>query len=455
MKHSYINLPQRPVRFAPKIQSRRMGGLKPFIVAAYKGDGGEPSTDEAKAAVEALTKEVKSYVESNDKLAKDLEASQKEAKAATEKLEKAEKEISEIKAASVTRDAEINKDREALNKLIAERQERKNQPFQGEQKTFGTVLKKAFEEAEDDIKKFERKEKKHLIIEVKDVADMTTGNVTGGTRYGSLMRPGIIENPKRRIHVRDLLPVGSIGPGTAYTYMRESGDGEGSIAATAETSTKPQIDLDLVENTVQIQTIAGWMRVTRKAMNNIPGFLSFLQSRLPEKLLRAEDQQLLYGTGVSPEISGILDAGNYVDGTTTPAKLVERIITDISLLEDTHEREATGIVMRPADYYSFFLNKADGSGEYDLPQGVQFVNGVLFILGVPVAPTTAVTAGDYIVGDFQLGAQLLIQEGMRLEFFEQDGTNVRENKITVRIEESIAFPIYGSNYFVKGAVPAP
>lgn len=442
MKRTYMKFPSH----APKIQSRHMR----FGSVAYKSDAPE-ETIETKAVLEELTKNVKSSEEKAEKLGKDLEASQKEVKEAKETLESTQKEVKELKEAAVTRDENDKKNQEALNKLIAER--KSHGAYPAEVKTFGTILKKAFDEHEDAIKKFERKENKSLIIEVKDVADMTTGNVTGGSRYGQLIRPGIIENPKRRIHVRDLLPVGNIGPGTAFTYMRENGDGEGAIAATLETSTKPQIDLDLIEATVQVQTIAGWMRVTRKAMNNIPGFLSFLQSRLPEKLLRAEDQQLIYGTGVSPEIKGILTAGNYVASTSSADKLVEAIIDDISLLEDTHEREATGIVMRPKNYYDFFKNKADGSGEYDLPQGVQFVNGVLFILGIPVAPTTALTDGDYIVGDFQLGAQLLIQEGMRLEFFEQDGTNVRENKITVRIEESVAFPVYGSNYFIKGTVP--
>lgn len=32
------------------------------------------------------------------------------------------------------------------------------------------------------------------------------------------------------------------------------------------------------------QTLIGWLRVSRKSMNNIPGFIKFLQMRLPEKL---------------------------------------------------------------------------------------------------------------------------------------------------------------------------
>jgi HK97 family phage major capsid protein len=314
----------------------------------------------------------------------------------------------------------------------------------------------------DDIKKFERKEIKKfsLDLNLKTVGAVSTANVTGGT-WGYQRKPGIIMNPNTKQHVRDLLNVQQAGPGTDLYFMYESGTGEGSIAAVAETTAaaapttqatglKPQFDVDLAEAHVPFEIIAGWMLMSRKALNNIPGFLSFLQSRLPEKLMDVEDSYLLYGTGANNQVKGILTAPNYTASTSSSSVLVEKIIDDISLLEDTYKRTANGIAMRPADYYEFFKNKAGGSGEYDLPQGVVFVNGVLYILGIPVAKTTALTAGDYVVGDFQNGADLLVQESMRLEFFEQDSTNVRTNQITVRIEETIAFPVYGGNYFIKG-----
>lgn len=455
MKRTYIKF--AAAHSAPKIQTRRMG-LKPFVTAAYKSDGETDTDDELKTEVKAISKNVKMAVDNTGELKTKLENTQIELKSAQAELtstktalETTQTEVKEVKAALVVKDERDVKNQEAINKLIAER---KNNPGGvAEVKTFQSVLKDEFDKNQDQIEKFQRKELKSFAIEVKAVGDITTGNVTGGSRYGALNRVGIIENPKRKTHVRDLMQTAQLGPGTSYTFMRENGTGEGDPAPTAETATKPQFDMDLVENTVQIETIAGWVRVTRKAMNNIPGFLAWLQSRLPERLLRVEDAQILYGDGVSPNLKGILTAGNFVASAENGTVLVERIINDIALLEDTYEREATGITMRPKDYYSFFLNKAAGSGEYDLPQGVQFVNGILYILGVPVAPTTALTDGDYVVGDFQTGAQLLIQEGMRIEFFEQDGTNVRENKITVRIEESVALPVYGPNFFIKGVVP--
>lgn len=343
-----------------------------------------------------------------------------------------------------------------LTKKIDEsivKMENKGQKVDKDQ-TFQDVLSKAIEDNYDNIQKFANKEVKKIDFEInlKAVGAFGTGNVTGSTVWGAIQKPGIIANPNTRTHVRSLLNVLPAGPGTDFYFMRENGNGEGVPTTVAEGGTKPQIDLDLVESSVKFETIAAWMLMSRKAMLNIPGLMSFLNMRLPEKLMDVEDAQLLYGNGTSPNIKGILTSGNFVAGQgagTTP--LVEKIIKDMSLLEDTYKRMATGIAMRPADYYTFFLNKASGSGEYDLPQGVSFVGGTLYILGVPVAKTTALTQYDYVVGDFENGAELYQQEAMRIEFFEQDSTNVRTNQVTVRIEETVALPVYGGDYFIKGS----
>ena len=68
----------------------------------------------------------------------------------------------------------------------------------------------------------------------------------------------------------------------------------------------------------------------------------------------------------------------------------------------------------------------------------------------PVSRTMAIAVDKFIVGDFEQGALRLIREAPSVEFFREDGTNVRENKITVRVKETVAFPIFGDNYFIYG-----
>lgn len=345
---------------------------------------------------------------------------------------------------------EIKVVQDHADKLDA-RLKKKAQIIENQTKSFDQALAEQFEEKTDDIEKFLRKEQGRVELDLKAVGDMSTGNVTGGNRYGQLFAPSIIELPKRKVHMRELLVGGSIGPGNSFTFMKQNGRGEGNPAAVNEGALKPQFDMDLVEASVDVQNIAGWMRVTNKALRNIPGFLSFLQSRIPERFERVMDTHILYGDGVSPNLKGILTAGNFTASTSTLAdKLIEKLIHDISFLEDDKERDADQIVLRPAAYYSFFKNKADGSGEYDLPMGVTFEGGVLRLFGIPMRPSTAITGTDYIVGNFAQGAQILTQEAMKIEFFREDGINVRENKVTVRVEGDFALPVYGDDYFIKG-----
>lgn len=323
-------------------------------------------------------------------------------------------------------------------------------------KSFNDVLASAIEEKTDDFAKMAKGEKgfKSIGIELdlKAVGDMSTSNVTGGSVWGANYAPGIIEAPKRKVHMRQIMVGGSVGTGTDFYFMKQNGAGEGGAAFVAEAAPKSQSDEDLIESSVKIETLAAYSRVTKKAMNNIPGFISFLQSRLVEKIAKAEDAAILYGDGSTPNPKGILVSGNYTASTSGATKLVEKLIDDISYLEDTAERNADKILLRPSDYYTFFKNTASGSGEYDLPFNVVIINGQLYISGVPVFASTALTTGDYVVGDFANGAQFLTQESLRLEFFEQDSDNVTKNKVTVRIEESVALPVYGSDYFIKGTV---
>jgi len=482
MKRTFVKFPCRGI--LPRIISHRQQIGSGCHNIAYKTDAMDDDDEEelldkklgaVKSALEKhLTRQQRENLEKLEETIEEKLAKRLEKKSATfqENLDNANRIISEMKTANedsqklVT--AATTKTAE-LEKLVGEQKERadKNQGVidsfvvnkdkerhQEKAKTFESVIKEAVLENQDGIQKFARKETKSLIIDLKVVGDMTTGNVTSGTRYGQIFAPSIIQQAYRRVHVRDFIPIDTAGPGNTFTFMRELTTGEGDIAPTAETSTKPQLDLDLAESTVNFETIAGWLRVTRKAMNNIPGFIAWLQRRLPEKLMRVEDAQILYGDGNTPNLKGISHADNNTAETSTATVLAEKIIDAISQLEDDNERYATGVVIRPKEYYNFFKNKASGSGEYDLPRNFIFVNGILSVSGIPVIPTTAVTDGDFFVGDWTDGAQLLIQESMRMEFFEQDGTNVRENKVTVRIEETVAFPVYGESYFIMGEVPA-
>lgn len=368
----------------------------------------------------------------------------------TAAIEAAEKKAADIvEAKSAEWQVKID-EVEKLRKEYQEKEAKSGTQFGKETKSFNDYLKEAIEEKTDDIAKFERKQQKSVIIELKAVGDMTlAANYTGGTAFLSGGQSAIRANPPRKFHVRDIpeLPKGTTG-GTRFDYLKENGVGEGAPTPVAEGGTKPQVDFDLIEASSPVEVIAALMRITNKMLNNVPGLVSFLQARLLERLLQVEDDQLINGNGTSPNISGIADTGNFTAATAAQTlPKVEQLVYAINQLEELN-RNPDAILLRPSDFWSIVLTAASGSGEYDLPSVVTYAGGQLRIAGIPVYRTTAMTADQFIVGDFGMGAMLLQRSAPRIEFFREDGTNVWTNKTTIRIEEEIAFPIFGSDYFI-------
>lgn len=333
-----------------------------------------------------------------------------------------------------------------------------------EQRTFDGLMGEAIEKEWAEISKFQNKRKGASFkldiaggVLTKAPGTMTiANNVVDGAFAFNTVIPGIQALPNRRVHMRDIVPLGTMSKSTV-SFIRETG-GEGDLAPWAVTTPdtdKPQIDRDFEEITVTAEYIAGWLRISRKMLDDMDALRSYLQMRLMEMYLKVEDNQILNGNGTSPQLEGILTVAQAAEVTT--GANIERLVWAISQLE-SDDYYANGIVLHPAAYYSIALNKATGSGEYDWPGIVVIQGGQLFVAGIPVFKTTAIARDTYIVGDWTLGAQLFIREQPTVEFFDQDRDNVIKNLITVRIEGRVALAIYRPEAFVTGTfegIPEP
>ena len=317
--------------------------------------------------------------------------------------------------------------------------------------SFNKAFATAMDENSDNLEKFRRKEIKQFAMELKTVGDMSLANITDLAAANVQMLPGIIPAAPRKLHIRALLPTGVMNT-SAIHYLQETGS-EGSVAAWADNSgTKSQIDYDLTEEVAPSEFIAGYLRITRKALDDISAMRSYLQSRLLEQYLDAEDNQLLNGSGVSPNLGGLITNAEAYTGFRTIQ--VEKLLDSVAQIE-SNNHSANGILVSPEQFYALMLTRGT-TNDYTLPGGVavDLVNGQMFISGVPIFKSTAMSDSKYLVGDWSKGAQLFVRENPIVSFFEEDGTNVRENKITVRVEGRIALPIYYTDAFVTGSLNA-
>lgn len=265
-------------------------------------------------------------------------------------------------------------------------------------------------------------------LETKALTDMSVVNSISTGVVPNTYRTGIIPLPYEMVHLRDIANV-TPSETDSYHFYRHTG-GDGTIDwQVQELATKQQIDEDFQENTVNLDYLAGWLRISRKMLRNFKGLQAYITRWLPERYYQREDTKgwqaiLAQATGQTVSVTG---------------DWMSSIIRTIGA-QRRARYDVTGIVVDGVTWAQILTYKASTSGEFTIPQGTVTITptGQLLICGIPVYVASWVAASTAIIADWK-NFEIIQSEGLSLQFFEQDGTNVRENKITVRIEASVGF----------------
>ena len=318
-----------------------------------------------------------------------------------------------------------------------------------ETKTFNQILGEAIKENAEAIQS--HKQGDNLKIELKAVGDMSiAANFPGSTPWTQDVRMDLVPKPYDRVWLSDLMPQGSTTKGSVV-YPKQNG-GEGGAAVWAGSGNKAQMDFDLTSQSAFVKWIAGFVIVDREMLDDIEFMTSYIQSQMLISLKVAENDFILNGTADANPVQGLLDVATAYDGTFTAAvdKLVDAAYGQIP--EDTFEfYQGNTAILNVRDGVKIGLNKATGSGEYDLPPGtVYFQNGRLQVAGLDIATTTQLGANNFLT--FDKTATLLINRlAPELRMFE-DSALAKQNKVMFRIEERITLAIFNNNAVVKGTL---
>lgn len=283
-------------------------------------------------------------------------------------------------------------------------------------------------------------------------ADMTvaadfTGEVIPADRVA-----GYKFDPTRSTHVRNLIPQGSTSS-DVVRFVKESGYSNGAATA-AEGATLAQSDFDMTASDANVRKIGTYFRISEEMLADTPQLTSYLSARAPEKLLSVEDTQILSGNGSAPNLSGIItDAADF--DTTSGGAFYQSVesANEFDVLVATlnqlalSEYQADYIMLNPTDFHKILLLK-DSNNSYLKDQVYAGLQPAF--MGVPVVINTAITAGTFLCGNFGVGTQLWVRDNVGVEFFREDGTNVRDGFVTVRVSERVALTNYLPNAFVNG-----
>ena len=337
--------------------------------------------------------------------------------------------------------------------ILAVKKAAKNVEAKGKSKSFKSYIGDGLLEAKESLKGLKSKSVSDVkVMLTKANEDLDPANFTGDSYEVATTerRGGLYETPYSPIWFRNLLPQGTM-TGNTIQYIKELGnigaagvwDGTGAIASL---DAKPGEAPTFVDVTKSAIWIAGVTRVKREMLDDISWLQSYLARQLTtgRKGMWVAENTQIYNALVADSVS-------YDGDKTNPIE----ILYDAAFgqLADNYYSNAT-ILMNNRDVVQLIaLNKAVGSGEYDLPPGsVTINNGQLILGGVRVIGAPNVPVGEYTVFD-PSATEFLSRMSPEVRFFEQDRDNVSLNLVTVRAEERILPHVLDSNGVIHGTFP--
>ena len=373
----------------------------------------------------------------------------------------ASKQAAEAIAKADSRLAEMTQEMQAKEARLIEVEKRASRPNFGgeaERKTLGQMYVES--EAYSHAKSIGRGNNVPVEVERKDI---TSASGSAGALVNQFRNPEIYKNPDRSLFIRQLVnrtPVTDsaveIMRENVFTNAAEPQYNSGGTPVN-QLVAKAKSDVTFSLETVAVRTIAHYIVASRQVLADAARLRNYIDGRLTYGLNLEFDTQMLYGDGLTENFkglftdAGISNVGEIATGTTDanlPGAMINHIRSAITQCQLNEYYNVNGLIMNPVDWQT--IETAKGSdGHYiwvTVPNG-----GESRLWRVPVIVTNAVTAGDFLLGDWQMGATLYERESMAVRVADQHSDLFIKNGIVVLGEERAAFAIELPKAFTKGS----
>lgn len=340
--------------------------------------------------------------------------------------------VEEIQQELATKGATLKQIQEELQKIQA-KGGMKVLNLPGGELSTEEILKDAFAKEHAVILQKSKSEFERHKFTTKQVGTMTTAaNLTGSVVASYASLPAI--RMRRKAHIRDLVSVVPSSTGVWKFYRSNAPTGEGSFGTTSPGDAKNQLDYDLTEVVVTTAYLAGYVRIAKEMIQDLPFLQSFVTEELIEDYLRAEDNKYF---------GQLYSAATGAAGTSSVT--AEKIIQTIAALREA-DQDPNGIVVTNAVWAKLLNTKPN---DYSIPGGVTITaDGNIAIAGIPVIPTVESNIGTnrMLIGDWTK-AKIIQTEGLSVNLYEQDADNVTKNLVTVRAEARTALAVLRAEAF--------
>ncbi len=282
-------------------------------------------------------------------------------------------------------------------------------------------------------------------------AAITSGNGTvgAGRSAGTSLVPGhrvpgIVTPADREFTIRDVI-------GTAPTqsasveFVRETGFTNSSRPVT-EGETKPTSDITFDLSTAPVRTIAHMFYASKQILDDTPGLAAYVGARGAYGLRVTEEAQILNGNGTGQNLNGIIPQASELDSDlrepgASRIDVLRRAIQQVR----RSELRANAIVLHPDDWAEIELTK-DEEKRFLVGNPLAPIAGRIW--GLPVVQTTAMEAGTFLTGAFDLGATVWDRQNTTIEISTEHADLFAKNMVAIRVENRVALTTFRPEAFV-------
>lgn len=306
-------------------------------------------------------------------------------------------------------------------------------------------------EKSEELKAMKEKSGASVQITLKAAGTMALSTNTTGQIPQAEREAGITRIVTRNPFVLQLVNVGTI-MSNVWEWVEQK-NRDGGSAMTAEGAAKSQADFDLVVASANVKKVTAYIKVTKEMLDDVELMRSEIDQELTELINLKIDDQLLNGTGLTVNLTGINTnatawaAGAFALGIKTPTKwdVLRTAINQVrvNLFEPNY------IILHPTDVTGMELSK-DANGQYIMPPFAALDGTV--VSGIRVVANVGVALDSFLVGDFSK-AGVRFKEGLTINVgYEND--DFTKNLVTILAEARLVQRVKSNHYgaFVKGVL---
>jgi HK97 family phage major capsid protein len=269
----------------------------------------------------------------------------------------------------------------------------------------------------------------------KAVGDMLEStNISGGNVPVEQRIAGLNLIATRRPRLIDLFAKGQAASNIISWVYQANRDG--AAGGTTEGSTKNQIDFDLVVASQAVVKRTAFIKVSTEMLDDIDFIESEIRNELMRLLMLDVENTAYSGNGTAPNMNGIrtvataFAAGTFA-GTVDNANSADVLVVAMNQIAIANQEAPNAIMMHPSDIAALKLMKVSATDKRYVDR-LLYVGMELTLDGVPMFGSTLVTAGTYLVGNFNLSV-LYQKQGVMINIG-LDGNDWTKNMRTIIAE---------------------